>query len=249
MKKRTIFTVLLASGSIALLSACGTTASGDSAAGQSTSTMAVSPVNTTPVIPADVVVSEAEAPEGFTYGDVGAILEDSGPEGDTAEVLGVLTGITEDMITEPAQCAPLVPTAAELLIRMAEDPEHNAATEYASADGNTVISVYVTTGDANRAPEEVTECTTITRTIGMEDFEETLTYEATPRAAAVEGTDTVTSAHVASTDSAFESAAVDAVMIAGTVGDVYFHINADGPVGEQTIDQLARAQVDKIHNR
>lgn len=106
MNKRTIFTALLASGSMALLSACGATDGGDPVADQSTSTAAVSPVNTTPVIPADVVVSEAEAPEGFTHDDVAAILAESGPEGDTAEVLGVLTGIAEDTVTEPPQCAP-----------------------------------------------------------------------------------------------------------------------------------------------
>lgn len=249
MNKRIILTALLASSSVALVSACGATDSGDSVVGQSTSTVAVSPVNTTPVIPADVVVSEAEAPEGFTHDDVGAILAESGPEGDTAEVLGVLTGITKDMVTEPPQCAPLVPTAVEVLTRLVDDPENTAATEYASADGSSVISVLVTTGEAHRAPEEVAECASITRTIGVDDFEETMIYEATPREAVLEGTDTVTSAHVVSTDSAFESAAVDAVMIAGTVGDAYFHINADGPVEEQILDALARAQVDKIHNR
>lgn len=179
----------------------------------------------------------------------GAILAESGPEGDTAEVLGVLTGITEDMVTEPPQCAPLVPTAVELLTRMADNPESNAATEYASADGETVISVFVTTDAAHRAPENVADCATITRTMGMDDFQTAVTYAATPRAVDIAGAGTVTSAYVASTDSEFESAAVDAVMVAGTVGDAYFHINADGPVDESVVDDLARAQVDKINNR
>lgn len=144
---------------------------------------------------------------------------------------------------------PLVPTAVEVLTWLAEDPENSAATEYASADGDVVISVFVTTGEANRAPEEVAECATIARTLGMDDFETTLTYEVTPREAGLEGADTVTSAHVVSTDSAFESAAVDAVTITGTVADAYFLINANGPVDEQIIDELARAQVDKINNR
>lgn len=78
MNKNLIFPALLAVGSIALLSACGATDSADSAATQSTSTAAVSPVNTAPVVPADVVASEAEAPEGFSYDDVGG---DSGGVG------------------------------------------------------------------------------------------------------------------------------------------------------------------------
>lgn len=247
MNKRRVLTALLASGSVILLSACGSTEE-ESIGDQPTAT-AVASVNTAPVVVGEVVVAEAESPAGFSYEDVGAILAESGPEGDDEDVLGVLSGITGNMVTEPPQCAPLIPTAIEILTRLAEDPEHNAASEYASADGEAVISVVVTTGETHRAPQEVADCATITRTMGMDDFQTTITYAATPREVDIAGADTITSAHVASTDSEFESAAVDAVMVAGAVGDAYFHINADGPVDEAVIDDLARAQVDKISNR
>lgn len=200
----------------------------------------------TPAVASEVVLSEAEAPVGYEYSDVAEVLLQGQGDEDYQDVIAVLAEISGTNSTEPAQCGALIPTAVDILTLIEQDPQATAGTEFADAEGN-VISVFATTNESvERAPADLTECATFTRTATDPAVDLQIVYRAEPVAVEVNGADTQSAARIVSDQDVAEPAQST---FSGTVDGVYFQIYTSQALGDQQLTDMAQAQVDKIRHR
>lgn len=241
--RRTIAASIL-TGALLLTTACSNSDTAGDEATNAPGESAASESPATPVIPAQSILSAEDAPEGFTFDNVGAFIdEQAGADSDGA--YDVLNSINDGTVTEPAQCSWILPTAVSVLLRVKDHRDQTEAVEYSTESGDVVITSLLTTDDGPRAPENLSECATFTRTIDQTQGGPSVTYTARPLDITVNGADSVTAAEVSADADATDSG----TLIAGVVDGAYFHVHASGVVDPATVQQLAQAQVDKINQR
>jgi len=193
----------------------------------------------------DVVLSEADAPAGYTYSDVAEVLEEGEGDENYDDVIAVLAEISGTNTTEPARCGALLPTAVDMLTHIQQDPEVSAATEFADAEGN-VISVFATTSESIERAPGLDECATFTRAATDPALDLQIVYRTEPIAIEVDGAESATAARIVSDQDVAEPAQST---YSGTVDGVYFQIYTSQALDDQLLTDIAQAQVDKIRNR
>lgn len=192
------------------------------------------------------MLAEADAPAGYTYSDVAEVLTAGEGREDHEDVLAMLAEISGTNTTEPAQCSALLPTAVDMLTHIQQDPQASAATEFSDAEGN-VISVFATTSESiERAPVDLAECATFTRTATDPAVDLQVVYRAEPIAVEVDGAESATAARIVSDQDVAEPAQST---FSGTADGVYFQIHTSQALDDQLLTDMAQAQIDKIRNR
>lgn len=200
------------------------------------------PTDTSEVAP--MLLTEEDAPEGYTWNSVAEVLADAGD--DLGQQLdAAMAGVT----TEPESCAALVPSSDSIIAELYDHQDSVDAVEFLPADENdpAVIDAIVSTADtgdtADLASGEIDagDCGDFTRTdsSGTET-----TFHATVQKASVADTDD-TSVITVLSDSATPGEELVTTVV-GTVDDVHFRVTAAGVTDVEVLTELAEKQVAQI---
>lgn len=209
-----------------------------------------------PAVPAEVVLGQEDVPADYTFSDIGAFLENQEAAGAEAAFDELYT-VREGTTTQPEHCAALAPTSVDTLLTLHEHPADAAAVDYVSADNATVITVLAAVADSAAAPDaEIDQCPEFARSTQTAGSDIEVVYDVEPREVTVEGAEDVQAARLSTSAVSINGGAPtqpaaeqSELTLLGTVDGIRFQIHATGSAEEQVLDDLARAQVDKIRNR
>lgn len=200
------------------------------------------PTDTSDIAP--MLLTEEDAPEGYTWNSVAEVLTDAGD--DLGQQLdAAMAGVT----TEPESCAALVPSSDSIIAELYDHQDAADAVEFLPVDENdpAVIDAIVSTADSGDTADlasgeiDAEDCSDFTRTdsSGTET-----TFHATSQKASVADTDDTFVITVLS-DSATPGEELVTTVI-GTVGDVHFRVTAAGVTDVEVLTELAEKQVAQI---
>lgn len=200
------------------------------------------PTDTSDIAP--MLLTEEDAPEGYTWNSVAEVLTDAGD--DLGQQLdAAMAGVT----TEPESCAALVPSSDSIIAELYDHQDAADAVEFLPVDENdpAVIDAIVSTADSGDTADlasgeiDAEDCSDFTRTdsSGTET-----TFHATSQKASVADTDDTFVITVLS-DSATPGEELVTTVI-GTVDDVHFRITAAGVTDVEVLTELAEKQVAQI---
>jgi hypothetical protein len=200
------------------------------------------PTDTSDIAP--MLLTEEDAPEGYTWNSVAEVLTDAGD--DLGQQLdAAMAGVT----TEPESCAALVPSSDSIIAELYDHQDAADAVEFLPVDENdpAVIDAIVSTADSGDTADlasgeiDAEDCSDFTRTdsSGTET-----TFHATSQKASVADTDDTFVITVLS-DSATPGEELVTTVI-GTVDDVHFRVTAAGVTDVEVLTELAEKQVAQI---
>jgi hypothetical protein len=200
------------------------------------------PTDTSDIAP--MLLTEEDAPEGYTWNSVAEVLTDAGD--DLGQQLdAAMAGVT----TEPESCAALVPSSDSIIAELYDHQDAADAVEFLPVDENdpAVIDAIVSTADSGDTADlasgeiDAEACSDFTRTdsSGTET-----TFHATSQKASVADTDDTFVITVLS-DSATPGEELVTTVI-GTVDDVHFRVTAAGVTDVEVLTELAEKQVAQI---
>jgi hypothetical protein len=224
-------TVMISGLGVATLTALALTACGSD-----------EPTDTSGIAP--MLLTEEDAPEGYTWNSVAEVLTDAGD--DLGQQLdAAMAGVT----TEPESCAALVPSSDSIIAELYDHQDAADAVEFLPVDENdpAVIDAIVSTADSGDTADlasgeiDAEDCSDFTRT----DSSGTETaFHATSQKASVADTDDTFVITVLS-DSATPGEELVTTVI-GTVDDVHFRVTAAGVTDVEVLTELAEKQVAQI---
>lgn len=200
------------------------------------------PTDTSDIAP--MLLTEEDAPEGYTWNSVAEVLTDAGD--DLGQQLdAAMAGVT----AEPESCAALVPSSDSIIAELYDHQDAADAVEFLPADENdpAVIDAIVSTADSGDTADlasgriDAGDCSDFTRTdsSGTET-----TFHATSQKASVADTDD-TSVITVLSDSAMPGEELVTTVV-GTVDDVHFRVTAAGVTDVEVLTELAEKQVAQI---
>jgi hypothetical protein len=200
------------------------------------------PTDTSDIAP--MLLTEEDAPEGYTWNSVAEVLTDAGD--DLGQQLdAAMAGVT----TEPESCAALVPSSDSIIAELYDHQDAADAVEFLPVDENdpAVIDAIVSTADSGDTADlasgeiDAEDCSDFTRTdsSGTET-----TFHATSQKASVADTDD-TFVIIVLSDSATPGEELVTTVI-GTVDDVHFRVTAAGVTDVEVLTELAEKQVAQI---
>jgi hypothetical protein len=199
--------------------------------------------------PADLILTDASTPEGYTYEPAGSESEE-----DLSDLFGGEEAEGGEVIAPP-QCAPLAVDAGMVFQWMMEPADRTAVASFTlGEDDESGVFVRVTTGTPEGGMPDVAECGEFSSESNSAFGAMSKTFQATPVDVSVDGTDELTAADVTVTgllldgeDVGAEAVGQTARYITGTVGDRTFNMLAVGQVDDAVVQQLADDQVARLN--
>lgn len=200
------------------------------------------PTDTSAVAP--MLLTDGDAPEGYTWNSVAEVLED--PDGTLGQQIDASVA---SVATDPASCAALVPTSDSIIAELFTHRDTADAVEFLPADDNdpAVIDAVVSTAEDGDTADlasgavDTGVCGEFTRT-GSDGG--VTHYRANAQKASVASTDDTTVITVLSDSTTPGEDLVTTVV--GTVDGVHFRVTAAGVTDVDLLTTLAEKQVAQI---